>query len=142
MTQPRAMADANAAASSSEGAGVGKRRTIDWISVWASPNSRAARSIARYLDAGLVKGPSGSSRSIPALYPAAAVFYPPTCAEGLDLHRSRARSSVGERSLHTREVAGSKPAVPISRNPFRDAESRFLSQSSSDAQRTQNLRHR
>ncbi len=28
--------------------------------------------------------------------------------------RSRARSSVGERSLHTREVAGSKPAVPIS----------------------------
>ena len=27
---------------------------------------------------------------------------------------SRARSSAGERSLHTREVAGSKPAVPIS----------------------------
>jgi hypothetical protein len=26
---------------------------------------------------------------------------------------TRARSSVGERSLHTREVAGSKPAVPI-----------------------------
>ena len=26
---------------------------------------------------------------------------------------SRARSSAGERSLHTREVAGSKPAVPI-----------------------------
>ena len=26
---------------------------------------------------------------------------------------ARARSSVGERSLHTREVAGSKPAVPI-----------------------------
>src|SRR4051794_18198618 len=26
---------------------------------------------------------------------------------------SRARSSVGERSLHTREVAGSKPAAPI-----------------------------
>ncbi len=25
----------------------------------------------------------------------------------------RARSSAGERSLHTREVAGSKPAVPI-----------------------------
>ena len=25
----------------------------------------------------------------------------------------RARSSVGERSLHTREVAGSKPAAPI-----------------------------
>jgi methylmalonyl-CoA mutase, C-terminal domain len=25
----------------------------------------------------------------------------------------RARSSVGERSLHTREVAGSSPAVPI-----------------------------
>ena len=27
----------------------------------------------------------------------------------------RARSSVGERSLHTREVAGSKPAAPIRR---------------------------
>ena len=27
----------------------------------------------------------------------------------------RARSSVGERSLHTREVAGSKPAAPITR---------------------------
>src|SRR5256886_9910552 len=27
--------------------------------------------------------------------------------------RPRARSSVGERSLHTREVAGSKPAAPI-----------------------------
>ena len=27
--------------------------------------------------------------------------------------RSRARSSVGERSLHTREVAGSKPAAPM-----------------------------
>ena len=27
--------------------------------------------------------------------------------------KSRARSSVGERSLHTREVAGSSPAVPI-----------------------------
>src|SRR5687767_13301458 len=26
-----------------------------------------------------------------------------------------ARSSVGERSLHTREVAGSKPAAPITR---------------------------
>jgi hypothetical protein len=26
---------------------------------------------------------------------------------------ARARSSVGERSLHTREVAGSKPAAPI-----------------------------
>jgi hypothetical protein len=29
----------------------------------------------------------------------------------------RARSSVGERSLHTREVAGSKPAAPMSPNP-------------------------
>src|SRR5947209_7009254 len=29
----------------------------------------------------------------------------------ITLHR--ARSSVGERSLHTREVAGSSPAVPI-----------------------------
>src|SRR5439155_3382358 len=28
----------------------------------------------------------------------------------------RARSSVGERSLHTREVAGSKPAAPIRKN--------------------------
>src|SRR3954452_13054801 len=27
-----------------------------------------------------------------------------------------ARSSVGERSLHTREVAGSKPAAPITRS--------------------------
>jgi hypothetical protein len=30
---------------------------------------------------------------------------------------SRARSSVGERSLHTREVAGSKPAAPIVEGP-------------------------
>jgi hypothetical protein len=30
---------------------------------------------------------------------------------------SRARSSVGERSLHTREVGGSKPPAPISRKP-------------------------
>ena len=30
---------------------------------------------------------------------------------------SRARSSVGERSLHTREVGGSKPPAPIVRNP-------------------------
>ena len=29
----------------------------------------------------------------------------------------RARSSVGERSLHTREVAGSKPAAPMPRKP-------------------------
>jgi hypothetical protein len=29
----------------------------------------------------------------------------------------RARSSVGERSLHTREVAGSKPAAPMMRSP-------------------------
>jgi hypothetical protein len=29
----------------------------------------------------------------------------------------RARSSAGERSLHTREVAGSKPAVPIMQKP-------------------------
>jgi hypothetical protein len=33
------------------------------------------------------------------------------------LTRPRARSSVGERSLHTREVAGSKPAAPTSRKP-------------------------
>ena len=31
------------------------------------------------------------------------------------IRRSRARSSVGERSPHTREVAGSKPAAPIAR---------------------------
>jgi hypothetical protein len=31
---------------------------------------------------------------------------------------SRARSSVGERSLHTREVAGSKPAVPMLKEDF------------------------
>jgi hypothetical protein len=31
--------------------------------------------------------------------------------------QARARSSAGERSLHTREVAGSKPAVPIRRKP-------------------------
>jgi hypothetical protein len=30
---------------------------------------------------------------------------------------SRARSSVGERSLHTREVGGSKPPAPIGRSP-------------------------
>ena len=32
-----------------------------------------------------------------------------------------ARSSVGERSLHTREVAGSKPAVPIARRSLHAA---------------------
>jgi hypothetical protein len=31
------------------------------------------------------------------------------------IRETRARSSVGERSLHTREVAGSKPAVPMVR---------------------------
>src|ERR1700733_4667020 len=47
---------------------------------------------------------------------------------------SRARSSVGERSLHTREVAGSKPAVPIARRPHQDwdcgfdPDSRFVSE--------------
>ncbi len=52
--------------------------------------------------------PHGSPDRCPA-YPAAPV--PPritTC---------RARSSVGERSLHTREVGGSKPPVPITENP-------------------------
>src|SRR5437588_7027555 len=33
----------------------------------------------------------------------------------------RARSSVGERSLHTREVAGSKPAAPIEKSPAKAA---------------------
>ena len=33
------------------------------------------------------------------------------------ISRARARSSVGERSLHTREVAGSSPAVPITKVP-------------------------
>ena len=35
------------------------------------------------------------------------------------IEASRARSSVGERSLHTREVAGSNPAVPIRSPPQR-----------------------
>ena len=34
-------------------------------------------------------------------------------ARALDFRPARARSSVGERSLHTREVAGSKPAAPM-----------------------------
>jgi hypothetical protein len=33
------------------------------------------------------------------------------------IRAARARSSVGERSLHTREVAGSSPAVPIRQKP-------------------------
>ena len=37
----------------------------------------------------------------------------PAAAVGLICATARARSSVGERSLHTREVAGSKPAAPI-----------------------------
>ena len=37
----------------------------------------------------------------------------PTESVPRKIRLSRARSSVGERSLHTREVAGSKPAVPI-----------------------------
>jgi hypothetical protein len=37
-------------------------------------------------------------------------------APRLHSHLSRARSSVGERSPHTREVAGSKPAAPTSVN--------------------------
>ena len=37
----------------------------------------------------------------------------PRRRERLESALRRARSSVGERSLHTREVAGSKPAVPM-----------------------------
>ncbi len=41
--------------------------------------------------------------------------WPPRNGRGWLCSGSRARSSVGERSLHTREVAGSKPAAPIIR---------------------------
>ena len=40
---------------------------------------------------------------------------PSTPRSSARISASRARSSVGERSLHTREVAGSKPAAPIGR---------------------------
>ena len=61
---------------------------------------------------------------VPARRAGLRAYYPTPAEPGRNLDRctrfrrrriqpSRARSSVGERSLHTREVAGSKPAVPI-----------------------------
>jgi hypothetical protein len=47
-------------------------------------------------------------------------------AKNLGFAGTRARSSVGERSLHTREVAGSSPAVPIFRKALEPGLSRVM----------------
>ena len=76
------------------------RRQLPQRCLWADPRSRER---TRSRDpADLTIGSKAGARLAPA-----------------DLIQSarRARSSVGERSLHTREVAGSSPAVPILESP-------------------------
>src|SRR5947209_5829792 len=57
--------------------------------------------------------PNDGSRGRSAWTPAPRRQY----RSGVESRLHRARSSVGERSLHTREVGGSKPPVPITRAP-------------------------
>src|SRR4051794_3921911 len=87
--------------------------TEEWV---PAPRGSGVRAPGRESLALLPPGPD-AVRMLPLPEPDPRAAGPPMVAAGVRYRsRSRAYSSAGERSLHTREVPGSIPGTPIARN--------------------------